>query len=97
VSCPISQTGAAVPHFRTAGGRVGIHRIQTMKLGYSDEGCVGGDGFVVACGDAPEVLYFVDETFDEMGLLVEMAIIRNCACAARFERGITAAMWRAAR
>src|SRR5215470_13557267 len=49
------------------------------EAGYGDEGSVGCDGFVIARGDAPEMFDFVDEELDEMALLVEMAIVRDCA------------------
>ena len=50
-----------------------------QEAGYGDEGSIGCDGFVIACGDTAKVLNLVDEDLDEMTLFVEMLIIRNRA------------------
>ena len=50
-----------------------------QEAGYGDEGSIGRDGFVVACGDTAKVLNLVDEELDEMTLLIVMPIVRNGA------------------
>ncbi len=50
-----------------------------QEAGYGNEGSIGCDGFVIACGDTAKVLNLVDEELDEVTLLIEIPIVRNGA------------------
>jgi hypothetical protein len=47
--------------------------------GKGEEGAEGGESFFASHGDSAEALDLVDEAFDEMALLVEIAIVRDGA------------------
>ena len=46
-----------------------------MDCGKGDEPHEIGEEFVIACGDAPELLEFVEEAFDAVALFVDSAVI----------------------